>query len=115
MNKQSNLIALTIVLISIIFSVQQFYMGITDRESSDNIFTLWVVLFTALISMWCQKDQAEGQLTSNIGLMAFLFWPIVLPYYLLKTRGIEGFVTFIGFSTLYISPNISWLIGYQYS
>ncbi len=115
MNKQSNLIALTIVLISILFSTQQFYMGITDRESSDNIFTLWMVLFIVLISMWCQKDQSEGEASSNIGFMAFLFWPIVLPYYLLKTRGVEGAVTFVGFTTLYISPNVSWLIGYQFS
>ena len=115
MKKQSNLIALTLLSISLLLTIQQFFMGMNDKESSGTLFTLWMIAFVILISMWCKKDQEGRQEFTNIGLMALIFWPIVLPYYLVKTRGVEGLILFIGFSSLYISPNLSWLIGYQFS
>lgn len=115
MDKLSKFVALIILSISLIFSVEQFYMGLNEVESPDRLYTIWTILFAVLIALWSDKDRVGRDWPFEYGFFVYLFWPVVLPYYLFKTRGVDGLVMFFGFSTLYVAPNVMWLIGYQYS
>jgi len=115
MKKIENYIVLSIVFLSCLFTLQQFYMGFKETESPDSIYNLWALIFMVLIATWCQKDAQGKNWPFEYGYFVFLFWPVVLPYYLIKTRGLEGFIMFIGFGALSVVPNIAWIIGYQYS
>jgi len=42
------------------------------------------------------------------------YFPLALPYYLVRTRGIEGIVYFIGFAALYFAPFLFGLVAYVY-
>jgi hypothetical protein len=36
--------------------------------------------------------------------LIFLIWPLLLPIHLVKSRGIEGLVLFVGFVGVYVAP-----------
>ena len=115
MDKLPKYIALLIIAFSCLFSVQQFYMGLNETESLDSIYNLWLFVFVILIAYWCDKDSVGKNWPFEFSFFVYLFWPVALPYYLFKTRGVDGLIMFIGFTALYVTPNIMWLIGYQYS
>ncbi|RDE19549.1 hypothetical protein DV711_11710 [Motiliproteus coralliicola] len=115
MEKAPKYLAITIIGLSLIFAAQQFYMGLHEIESTDSIYTLWMCLFTVLIAMWCDRDKTGKGWPYEYGFFMFIFWPLVLPYYLAKTRGLDGLVMFFGFGALYALPGLTWYMGYQYS
>mgnify|MGYP000099465131 CR=1 FL=1 len=115
MENYSKYLAVTIIAICLVFSTQQFYMGLHETESPDSLYNFWAVIFTVLIAWWCDKDREGKSWPFEFGYFVFIFWPVILPFYLFKTRGVDGLVMFAGFCAMYISPNITWLVGYQYS
>ena len=115
MEKLTKYIVLTLILISLLLSLQQFYIGLNEVESKGNIYTLWNIAFIVLVAFWCDKDRLGKNWPFEFGYFVYLFWPVVLPYYLFKTRSVDGLVMFIGFVALYLMPNIMWYLGYQYS
>ena len=38
----------------------------------------------------------------DLGLFLYLLWPLIMPYYLLKTRGARGLLVVLGFAVAYI-------------
>ncbi|HYX30889.1 MAG TPA: hypothetical protein VE863_20290 [Pyrinomonadaceae bacterium] len=70
--------------------------GITPIHS---IGMLWA------IGWWLQKDRhGRGVLSVyDVGLFLYLAWPIVISYYLLKTRGAKGLLIILGFAVAYVA------------
>lgn len=115
MEKATTYLSVTIIVLSLVFSAQQFYMGLHEIESTDSLYMLWMYLFTVLIAMWCDRDKIGRGWPYEYGFFMFIFWPFVLPYYLVKTRALDGLVMFVGFVAFYLLPDLTWYIGYQYS
>ena len=115
MEKLPKYIAVTLILMSLLLSARQFYLGLSEIGPTDNIYAIWLVVFVVLIAFWCDKDRVGKNWPFEFGYFVYLFWPAVLPYYLFKTRGVDGLVMYVGFVALYVMPNIMWILGYQYS
>ena len=111
-----NFILLIIVLISTAYSYVHVAYGLKETEIPPSTEALWLLAFALLTAMWIMKEpmQKDKSPVSGLGAIAFIAWPIVLPYHLIKTRGMEGFMQFLGFVWLYFAPFLSGLVAYAY-
>lgn len=80
---------------------------------SESTEVLWYFVFSVLVTLWARNDiadRAPAVSREYSHLLMFFFWPVVLPYHLLKSRGVEGLVLFIGFLAIYIAPYVVQVI-----
>ena len=79
---------------------------------------IWFLVFSVLITLWSRTDKvypvtrATGEYSY---LLMFFFWPIVLLYHLVRSRGVEGLMLYLGFASTYMAPYIAqllaWVVG----
>lgn len=74
---------------------------------------LWVkpvveVTFALFIARWAAIDRRSRSFSVPFEFDAFVFfaWVLVVPYYLLKTRGPRGLISAMGFWALAITPTV---------
>jgi hypothetical protein len=80
-----------------------------DASMSESTEMLWYLAFAILVTLWSKNDLASrGPDTAReySYLLMFFFWPVVLPYHLVRTRGVEGAILFLGFLVIYMAPQI---------
>jgi hypothetical protein len=67
-------------------------------------------LFAAVL--WLQKDARRTRVGSvqDLGFFLLLAWPIVIPWYALKTRGRSGWRLTTGLFGLIGAPYVMWLL-----
>ena len=77
------------------------YSGSPESTSS-----LWGFEFQTLLSIWVRLDRRHRDLGLPFEFDAFVFfgWPVVVPYYLYRTRGKRGLVVIAAVYTLYVAP-----------
>ena len=99
------------------YSVLEVFLVRRGTSSSDSTSLLWSIVFAVIVALWTQGDVKERKLVPpyEYSFFVFLFWPVVLPYHLVKTRGMEGLVLFTGFVGLWWLPAISAIYTYVYS
>ena len=53
---------------------------------------------------WLRTDSRRRSVLSvyDLGFFLYLAWPIVMPYYLVKTRGPKGLLIILGFVVAYV-------------
>jgi hypothetical protein len=78
--------------------------GYTARPESTAL--LWGFEFQTLLSIWVRIDRRHRNLNLPFEFDAFVFfgWPVVVPYYLYRTRGKRGLVVTAAVCTLYVAP-----------
>lgn len=69
-----------------------------------------------LVGWWLRTDsrKREFRLVYDLGLFLYIAWPIVLPYYLFKTRGIRGLLVILGFVGVYIGGAVVGMMLYLF-
>jgi hypothetical protein len=69
----------------------------------------WKFAFGLFMVRWAAIDRRSRTFSVPIEFDAFVFfaWVLVVPYYLLKTRGPRGLISAIGFWTLAITPTLA--------
>jgi hypothetical protein len=99
-----------------LYSAAQVALNMQGEVVSDGTDTLWAFIFAILVAVWAKKEPKQREFNAPFEFGAFLYfaWPIILPYYLIKTRGCEGWITFMGFLGLYLLPFLSGLLAYVY-
>jgi hypothetical protein len=102
--------------ISVILSGYAFVLGYKETALSDGLSGTWVVVFALLVAFWARADAAVQKLHRSLDFSIYflVLWPVALPIYLVKTRGIEGVVYFVGFFALYWAPFLTGLVAYMY-
>src|SRR5690606_12043216 len=79
-----------ILIFVLIASVVNVHLILNDSDWSDRTYTLWNFVVSVLFAVWAVKDQEErGSKYLDLGYIYFFAWPIVLPLYLARSRGIE--------------------------
>jgi hypothetical protein len=78
---------------------------------------IWMFVTSApaiCVFLWLQKDAARTHVGSvlDLGYFLFLAWPVVLPWYLVKTRGWKGLITLGGMLALVCAPYLAALFVY---
>ncbi len=96
-----------IIIISGSLSVYSVYTASEGLVAGSALYQSWAIVFTILIAIWTIEDMKEKgeNPTLGHGAAAFFFWPLFLLWHLVKTRGAEGIVVYIGFWGLYVLAN----------
>ena len=65
-----------------------------------------------IIGWWLRTDSRKRRVASvyDMGLFLCIAWPIVMPYYLVKTRGAKGLLVILGFIAAYFGAAIAGII-----
>ena len=112
----SNLVIFTMLTLSIVLTVYAILIASKGLISGSNVYTAWMLIFSILVAVWADQDKRMPvqEKFSGYSFLVLILWPILLLYHLIKTRGIEGFVTYSGFWALYIGPNFFNIIMQLY-
>lgn len=113
MNKKANIYMLALIAAATLLSIHSLILGIREISPTELFPGFWMFLVALMAALWCDADRYSRNWPYEFGYFVFLFWPVVLPYYLVKTRKINGFFMFVGFLCLVIAPDIIWLICYE--
>ena len=64
--------------------------------------------FQTLLAIWVRMDRRRGKVSLPFEFDAFVFfgWPVVVPYYLYRTRGGRGVIITAAIYTLYVVPEV---------
>ena len=115
LNNQS-FILLSIFLLSLTYAFVASYVVYKGGEVSEGTDLLWSFIFALVIALWTNNDaKAQGLYRPyEYSYFIFLFWPVVLPYHLVKTRKIEGLMVFLGVLLLFVLPFFTSLFVWAY-
>jgi len=69
---------------------------------------LWSFEFQVLLSIWVRIDRRSRNVSLPFEFDAFVFfgWPLVVPYYLYRTRGMRGLIITGAVYSLFIAPPV---------
>ena len=76
-------------------------------------YTLTYALgFIWMIGRWMLRDSRERgiSLVYDQGMFLYIVWPIIMPYYLIKTRGSKGLRVIFAFVVAYIGALVIGII-----
>lgn len=105
-----------LMLMSVIYGAAAGYTALTGNTLSYRTALLWAAIFAVLIALWAKNDARlrSEQKPFEYSYFVFLFWPVVLPYHLIKSRGLEGLVLFLGICLMYWLPDIVAITVWMY-
>lgn len=65
---------------------------------------LYPLGFLWAVGRWLRRDSRGRGVgwVFDMGLFLYIAWPVVMPYYLLKTRGAKGLLTLLAFGGAYV-------------
>lgn len=103
-----------IVAISTIHYSAMGYLGYDPAPEYENLMS-WS--FALMVALWCLDDAKKYNFHRPYEFGAFIFflWPIVLPAYLIHTRGWRGALTFLAFLFIALLPYLSGWASYYAS
>ena len=60
--------------------------------------------FVWIVGWWMRRDSRQRGISwvYDMGMFLYILWPIIMPYYLLKSRGVRGLLIILGFAVAYI-------------
>jgi len=87
------------------------YLG-AQLEFPAAVTLLFTVGLLWAVGWWLRTDsRRRGALSVyDLGFFLYLAWPIVMPYYLIKTRGAKGLLVMLGFVAAYVGAAIIGII-----
>ena len=101
---------------SFCLGVVNVMLNLQGKDLSLSTDTLWGIAFLITTVFWAYYDADRGDFNKpfDFGLFIYVFWPIAFPWYLVKTRGAEGALMFLGFILLWKGPWLAGLVAYVY-
>lgn len=87
------------------------YLG-AQLEFPGAITFLFTVGMLWAVGWWLRTDSRRRGVLSvyDLGFFLYLAWPILMPYYLLKTRGARGLLVMLGFVIAYMGAAIVGIV-----
>jgi hypothetical protein len=85
------------------------FLAMRHREPSGLTHALWTWGFGLILACWIRTDApAYGYLRSfDFDSFVFFGWPLVVPYYLYRTRHARGIIPGFGIYALYFVPELA--------
>jgi len=87
------------------------YLG-AQLEFPGAVTFLFAVGLLWAVGWWLRTDSRRRGVLSvyDLGFFLYLAWPIVMPYYLIKTRGAKGLLVMLGFVAAYVGAAIIGMV-----
>lgn len=87
--------------------ITQISRGIyTVLEGDAPAFLTFVIAlgFVWIVGWWMRRDSQRRGIAwvYDMGMFLYILWPFIMPYYLLKSRGVRGLLVIFGFAVAYI-------------
>lgn len=107
MSKTPSRIASPTALLYVFVVITQLASGVylAGELEPPELFTLLYALgFLWAVGWWLRSD-SRGRGVGwplDTGLFLYIAWPVILPYYLLKTRGLKGLLVILLFAGVYV-------------
>ena len=110
--KLNSKLSFAAVLLFVFVGIQQTASGYYSAMGTDAPELLSLLEKTCLFWVigWWLKDDAKRRgesLVYCLGLFVLIAWPLLLPYYLVKSRGRRGFITIAVFIAFVIATTIA--------
>ena len=98
-----------LVALTAIFAVGLSVLAVHDLGASDPTILLYTFEFRLIFTWWVRFDIRARAVSVPFEFDAFVFfaWPIVVPYYLWRSRGLRGLIFGVGIWALYITPDLT--------
>jgi hypothetical protein len=80
------------------------FFDLTQRLAYSVILTLWVT---------SDAQVRRQSLCYDFDMFVFFAWPVMVPYYLLRTRGSRAFVTLFAYGVIYLASVVLGLGSYE--
>jgi hypothetical protein len=95
--------------------ITQFAYGVylgAQLEPPPAVTLLYWLGFLWAVGWWLRIDSRKRGVASvyDLGFFLYIAWPVVMPYYLVKTRGAKGFLVMLGFVAAYFGAAIVGMI-----
>jgi hypothetical protein len=104
-------------LITFLMAFAAAWMGLGGEGNLDHADRLWGFVVGVLVAWWVYSDRRARGVGMPWEFEAFVvfLWPIVVPYYLYRTRGWYGLVLGVGFWLLFLAPALLFAVTYTAS
>lgn len=104
-----NLTRVGIVMLTLLFTLDTSILAAYGNAVPDHTEALWNFSFALLLAVWVRSDRGSRQYAVPFEYDAFVFfaWPLMVPYYLYRTRGKKGWWYGAGIWMLAFIPHIS--------
>jgi hypothetical protein len=109
-------VLLLLALASLLLSSYEIVLGIRGTAGGESLHRAWAIVFGGLVAIWARADalaRRTGQ-PFDFGFYVMFLWPVVLPYHMVRTRGIKGFIGFLGLGALYLAPFLLGFVAFAY-
>jgi hypothetical protein len=95
-------------------AIEAAWFTYVEADTPRNTSQMWAFVFGVLVAWWVYSDRRARGIGMPYEFEAFVvfLWPIVLPYYLYRTRGWTGLLLGGGFWLLFLAPTILSLLIY---
>lgn len=95
-----------IVVITAMMAVESAWFTYAGEDAPDHTTWLWKLSVGLLFAWWVHSDRrARGVgMPFEFEVLVVFLWPIVLPYYLHRTRGWSGLMLGVSSWVLYLVP-----------
>jgi hypothetical protein len=85
-----------------------------NAEPPGIYYLLYPIGFLWVIGWWLARDSRRRGVrwVFDMGLFLYVAWPFIMPYYLLKTRGVKGLLTILLFVAAYLGAYMAGVVLY---
>ena len=95
--------------------ITQFAYGVylgAELELPPGVMLLYWVGFLWAVGWWLRTDSRKLGVASvyDLGFFLYIAWPVVMPYYLVKTRGAKGLLLILAFIAAYVGAAILGIV-----
>jgi hypothetical protein len=97
-----------LIILIVLYSVDLSVLALRGTADAYPGEILWRLSLSLLMVYWVAVDRNARNLRMPYEFDAFVFfgWILVVPYYLIKTRGLRGSLNAIGLLALIVFPNL---------
>src|SRR5438876_9798406 len=87
------------------------YLG-AQLQFPEAVTFLFAIGLVWAVGWWLRTDSRRRGVLSvyDLGFFVYLAWPVVMPYYLIKTRGAKGLLIMLGFVAAYVGAALIGMI-----
>ena len=102
-----------LVALTAVYAIGQWYCWAGGFGPSGTTGLLWRTEFDLVLVWWVYADRRRRGFGGPFEFEAFVFfaWPIVVPYYLVRTRSLRGLLVAAGIYTLAILPLVVGIVA----